>query len=65
MKPSLPPEIRCQQARTAEIPDWPEDWLADGPEFAIRLLGVITEERRLESVELACLDELRDAGVIR
>ena len=65
MKPSPPPEVQCEQARTAEIPDWPDDWLADGPEFAIRLLGIITEERRLERVERECLDALRKEGVIR
>jgi predicted small lipoprotein YifL len=65
VKPSPPPEIACQVARTAEIPDWPDDFLLDGPEFAIRLIGVIVEERRLEQVELDCLAELRAAGVIR
>lgn len=57
--------MRCQQARTAEVPDWPEDFLADGPEFAIRLLGVIVEERSLEAVERECLEGLRAEGVIR
>lgn len=65
MKPSPPPEIRCSQPRTAEVPDWPDDWLGDGPAFAIRLLGIITEERRLERVESECMAELRKGGVIR
>jgi hypothetical protein len=65
VKPSPAPVLQCSQPRTAEIPDWPDDWLADGPEFAIRVLGILTEERRLEGVELDCLDALREAGVIR
>jgi hypothetical protein len=65
VKPSPPPEVRCDQPRTATVPDWPDDWLTDGPEFAIRLLGIITEERRLEGVERECLDALRGEGVIR
>jgi len=47
------------------VPDWPEDWLSDGPEFAIRVLGILTEERRLEGIERDCLDQLRREGVIR
>ena len=65
VKPSLAPEVRCQQPRTAGIPDWPTDWLADGPSYTITLLGIITEERRLEGVEGECLGRLRKAGVIR
>lgn len=57
--------MQCQTERTAVVPEWPDDWLADGPEFAIRVLGILTEERRLESVERDCLDQLREEGVIR
>lgn len=65
VKPSPAPEVRCQQARTAEVPPWPDDWLSDGPAFAIQVLGILTEERRLEAVERECLDRLRREGVIR
>lgn len=47
------------------VPDWPDDWLADGPAFAIQVLGILTEERRLEAVERECLEGLRREGVIR
>lgn len=65
VKPSPPPAIACDQPRTAHVPDWPDDWLRDGPEFAIRVLGILTEERQLERIERDCLDQLRREGVIR
>lgn len=65
MRPSSAPEVRCSVERTAEVPAWPDDWLADGPAYAIRLLGLNEEERKLEAVERACLDTLRREGVIR
>lgn len=53
-RPSAEQEIACQQPRTAEIPDWP-DRLETFPEYALTLLGVIQEERELETVERDCL----------
>jgi hypothetical protein len=47
----------CQQPRDALIPDWPEA-MEDFPEYSIRLLGVIREERELESVERECVEAL-------
>lgn len=49
--------IACQQVRDAPIPDWPEA-MEDFPEYSLRLLGVIREERELESVERACISDL-------
>lgn len=56
-RPSAEQELACQQPRTAEIPDWP-DRLEAFPEYALILLGVIQEERALETVERDCLDSL-------
>lgn len=47
----------CQQDRTAEIPDWPVE-LVEFPAYALELLGVIEEERRLERVERECQSKL-------
>jgi hypothetical protein len=47
----------CQQPRDALIPDWPEA-MEDFPEYSLRLLGVIREERELESVERECVADL-------
>lgn len=47
----------CQQERTAEIPGWPEA-MEDFPEYSIRLLGIIREERELERVERECVADL-------
>lgn len=47
----------CQQPRDALIPDWPEA-MEDFPEYSLRLLGVIREERELEGVERECVADL-------
>ena len=60
-----PPEVRCEQGATPDVEAWPEDWLRDGPPWAIGVLGLLTEERRLRAIERGCLRELREAGVIR
>lgn len=68
MRPSNepePPEIKCEQGKTPDGPDWPDDWLRDGPGFAITWLGIATEERRLRRIEHRCLDEHREKGHIR
>lgn len=44
----------CQQARP-EVPDWPEGEYAA---YAIELLGVIREDRRMESIERECVRKL-------
>ena len=68
MRPSsapAAPEVRCEQGPTPDPGDWPEDWLRDGPPWAVGVLGILTEERRLRAEEHRCLRELREAGVIR
>lgn len=68
VRPSIepaPPVIRCVQGATPQGPDWPTDWLRDGPAFAIAWLGIATEERRLRAEEHRCLDAHRAAGTIR
>lgn len=37
----------------------------DGPVFAVQVLGVLTEERRLRSIEHDCLKAHREKGLIR
>ena len=68
MRPSKepePPEVRCEQAATPDGPDWPDNWLQDGPAFAIAWLGIATEERRLRKVEHDCIGGHRAKGHIR
>src|SRR5690606_31367262 len=60
-----PPVVACEQGLTPDVPDWPEDWLRDGPPWAVQVLGVLTEERRLRAVERRCLADLRERVVIR
>ena len=60
-----PPTIDCQEGETPDGPDWPDDWLRDGPAFAIAWLGIATEERRLRAIEHGCLDRHRKEGAIR
>lgn len=62
---SSAPVQQCIQTRTANIPDWPSDWVAEGASFAIRLLGIITEDRKLTVKEHGCLkriDEINATG---
>jgi hypothetical protein len=44
----------CQQARP-EVPDWPE---SEFPAYALELLGVIREDRRMEAIERKCVSDL-------
>lgn len=60
-----PPQIRCEQGATPDGPDWPDNWLIEGPAFAIAWLGILTEERRLRAIEHQCLADHRAAGAIR
>lgn len=60
-----PLRVECEQGRTPDGPDWPADWLEHGPGFAIAWLGIATEERKLRAIEHACLQQLRDKGLIR
>lgn len=56
---------RCLLPATPDLPDWPDDWLRDGPPFAIELLGILEEERVLRAAEHECIHRLRAAGLIR
>lgn len=59
------PRVDCRQHDTAPAPDWPVLWWFDGPSYAIRLLGLITEERALRGKEHDCIEQLRQKGLIR
>ena len=39
--------------------------MKDGPGFAVAWLGILTEERRLRSIEHDCTQRLRDQGLVR
>ena len=67
IKPEIlpPPQVDCIQGSTAQAPAWPQDWLRDGPAFAITILGLLTEERGLRGKEHACIGDLKKRGVIR
>lgn len=60
-----PPIVQCEQGPTAPVPPIPEDWLTDGPVWALGVLGLLEQERELRAVEHRCLGRLRDAKVIR
>lgn len=64
-KPSPAPVVHCEQPATPDVADWPEDWQRDGPPWAVGVLGILEEERRLRGIEHDCLVELRARGVIR
>lgn len=68
MRPSSepePPQIKCEQGATPDGPEWPDNWLIDGPAFAVAWLGIATEERRLRALEHRCMREHRAKGHIR
>jgi len=44
----------CQQERP-EVPDWPE---SEHVAYALELLGVIREDRRMEAIERKCVRDL-------
>ncbi|MDQ3287671.1 MAG: hypothetical protein M3Q42_05300 [Pseudomonadota bacterium] len=60
-----PPVVACQQARTPDYPPPPMFWFLDGPAWAVQVLGVAIEERRLRGIEHACMDDHRKRGLIR
>jgi hypothetical protein len=43
----------------------PRDWYAQGAEWAIGVLGILQQERRLRAGEHECLAKLRESGAIR
>lgn len=72
MRPSKepePPEIRCEQGATTDPGLAPvatiAQWIKEGPAWAVAVLGVLTEERRLRSVEHDCMAQHRAKGHIR
>jgi hypothetical protein len=60
-----PPEIHCEQSATPEPPPWPDDWMRQGPPWAVKVLGILEEERKLRAKEHGCLADHRKAGNIR
>ena len=36
-----PPIVQCEQGPTAPVPPIPEDWLTDGPVWALGVLGLL------------------------
>lgn len=59
------PRVDCQQPPSPDVPDWPDNWALQGPEFAITVLGLLTDERLARGHEHACLNRLKAAGQIR
>jgi hypothetical protein len=43
----------------------PRDWYEHGAEWAIGVLGILQQERRLRAGEHDCLAKLRESGAIR
>jgi hypothetical protein len=60
-----PPKVDCEQGKTPDGPEWPGDWLRDGPAFAIAWLGIAAEERKLRAIEHECIRKHREEGLIR
>ena len=60
-----PPTVQCEGPLTPKVQDWPEDWLRDGPPWAIGVLGILEEERRIRAEEHRCLEQHRQKGLIR
>ena len=60
-----PPRVDCTQGRTAQVPAWPTLWWWDGPPWAIQVLALLEEERRLRALEHQCLAQLKARRVIR
>lgn len=62
-KPSPPPvllETKCDRTTPlADPPAWPDDFLINGSGFALQLLGIIREDRKLVANEQKCRDDLR------
>jgi hypothetical protein len=50
---------------TPDPPAWPDNWLLQGPAWGVAVLGILTEERRLRTVEHECEADHRARGVIR
>lgn len=63
----MPPEVKCDQEKPAptDVPAWPDDFVITGPGYALQLLGIIREDRKLEANEKKCWSDLRGKGVIR
>lgn len=60
-----PPPVHCEQGPTPDLEPWPDNWLVDGPPWAIGVLGLLTEERQLRADEHRCLADLRKRGIIK
>jgi hypothetical protein len=60
-----PPTVNCEQGATPLVSPPPRDWYAQGAEWAIGVLGILQQERRLRAGEHECLAKLRESGAIR
>lgn len=67
--PTLPDVLSCKKGPTPDIEPVPigtlAEWIKEGPAWAAKALGTITEERRLRAEEHRCLDDHAAAGEIR
>jgi uncharacterized protein YceK len=61
----IPPRVDCQQGRTQDVPAWPVMWWQDGPAWAIQVLGIVEQERKLRAAEHDCIKRLKAQGAIR
>jgi hypothetical protein len=64
--PPAPPVVTCDKGPPrSDPPDWPENFVVTGAGYALQLLGIIREDRKLTANEHRCLDDLRGKGVIQ
>lgn len=63
--PPSPPAVDCALGLAPEIPAAPQDWMREGPAWAVQMLAVLTAERELRAGERECIEALRTRGVIR
>lgn len=57
--------VECSAPKTKRVSEPPQDWWADGPVWAVEVLGILAKERAYRAREQECLSRLRGAGVIR
>ena len=60
-----PPTVDCEEGATPLVSPPPRDWYEHGAEWAIGVLGILQQERRLRAGEHDCLAKLRESGAIR
>lgn len=67
LPPPEPPAVKCDKASPprTEPPEWPDNFVVTGAAYAMQLLGIIREDRKLEANESKCMGDLRGKGVIQ